>query len=171
MITAVLIGAGERGRNVYGAWALKHRNSLKFTAVAEPRPERRELFAQAHAVPPGQRFHDWEQLLSCGKIADVCFVTTQDRYHTAPALKALELGSHGLLEKPMAIKEAGCRRLVQAAEMADRQLRIAHVLRYTEVFSKIKNLVDDGFIGKIMHISHSENVSYWHFAHSYVRGN
>ncbi len=171
MITAVLIGAGDRGRNIYGAWALKHSNHLKFTAVAEPRQERRELFAQDHGIPPGNCFNDWEQLLSCGKVADVCFVATQDRYHTAPALKALKLGYHVLLEKPMAVTEEDCRRLVQASQTAGRQLRIAHVLRYTDFFSKIKELIADEQIGKIMHISHSENVSYWHFAHSYVRGN
>ncbi|MGO1527595.1 MAG: Gfo/Idh/MocA family protein, partial [Senegalia sp. (in: firmicutes)] len=48
---------------------------------------------------------------------------------------------------------------------------IAHVLRYTPFFSKIKEIIDSGKIGKLMTISHNENIGYFHFAHSFVRGN
>ncbi len=171
MITAVLVGAGNRGKDAYGEWALKHRREISFVAVAEPNPERRNLFALAHGIPPELRFKDWDELYAAGKLADLCFVTTQDRFHTGPALGALALGYHVLLEKPMAVTEQDCRRLVTASEAADRQLRIAHVLRYTKFFSTVKAAVEQGLIGKIVNINHSENVSYWHFAHSYVRGN
>ena len=171
MITAVLVGAGNRGKDAYGAWAREHEHRLQFVAVAEPQRERRNLFAQAHGIPPERCYEGWKDLFAAGKLADLCFVATQDRQHTAPALGALALGYHVLLEKPMAVTEQDCRRLVAASEEAGRQLRVAHVLRYTRFFSTIKEAVAKGLIGKIVNINHSENVSYWHFAHSYVRGN
>ncbi|NLA26104.1 MAG: Gfo/Idh/MocA family oxidoreductase [Firmicutes bacterium] len=171
MITAVLIGAGNRGKDAYGAWALEHKDRLKFVAVAEPLDARRKSFAVAHGLTSACCYPGWEELFAEGRIADICFVTTQDRSHTAPALGALELGYHVLLEKPMAVTEADCRCLVTASEEADRQLRIAHVLRYTKFFSTVKSAVEQGLVGRIVNINHSENVSYWHFAHSYVRGN
>jgi len=85
-------------------------------------------------------------------------------------LKALELGYHVLLEKPMATTEEECKQLVFAAERANRQLRICHVARYTEMFLRIKKTIKDGILGDIININHSENVSYWHFPHGYVRG-
>ena len=171
MVTAVMVGAGNRGKDAYGAWAGEHKQKLQFVAVAEPQPERRNLFAEAHDIPPERCYKGWKDLFAAGKLADLCFVATQDRQHTAPALGALALGYHVLLEKPMAVTEQDCRRLVIASEEAGRQLRVAHVLRYTRFFSTIKEAIMKGLIGKIVNISHSENVSYWHFGHSYVRGN
>ena len=171
MITAVMVGAGNRGKDAYGAWALRHKHELRFVAVAEPQLERRNLFAQAHGIPPERCYEGWEELFAAGKLAGLCFVATQDRLHTAPALSALALGYDLLLEKPMAVTEDDCRRLVAQSEKTGRQLRVAHVLRYTRFFSTIKAAVAKGLIGKIVNISHSENVGYWHFAHSYVRGN
>src|SRR5690606_34499092 len=48
---------------------------------------------------------------------------------------------------------------------------VAHVLRYTPFFRRIKALLDRGAIGELVTIEHMEHIGYWHFAHSYVRGN
>lgn len=44
-------------------------------------------------------------------------------------------------------------------------------LRYTQIFSTVKRLLESGEIGRLIHMDLIENVAYWHFAHSYVRGN
>jgi predicted dehydrogenase len=64
-----------------------------------------------------------------------------------------------------------CVQLVQKANETQRQLRIGHVLRYTQFFQTIKSLISKGKIGEIVNIDHRENVSYFHYAHSFVRGN
>jgi predicted dehydrogenase len=48
---------------------------------------------------------------------------------------------------------------------------ICHVLSYTDFFQKVNQIIKSGHLGQIINISHSENVSYFHMAHSYVRGN
>ena len=99
-ITAVVLGAGSRGE-IYAGYALRHPEELKVVAAAEPRPDRLAKLADAHGIPPENRFASWEELLERPKMADVAFVCTLDDMHTAPALKALEKGYHILLEKPM----------------------------------------------------------------------
>jgi len=48
----------------------------------------------------------------------------------------------------------------------------ATVLRYTNFSSRhFKQVLADGAIGRLISIQHNENVAYWHYAHSYVRGN
>ena len=42
-ITAIVLGAGQRGANVYAAYALSFPNELKIVGVAEPRADRRVL--------------------------------------------------------------------------------------------------------------------------------
>ncbi|UCG02876.1 MAG: Gfo/Idh/MocA family oxidoreductase [Candidatus Heimdallarchaeota archaeon] len=168
-ITAVMIGAGNRGKDVYGQYALDHPHELKFIAVAEPHSVRRNQFARAHFIPSSGQYETWEDLLQ-SKIAEAAFICTQDRKHTAPALKALNLGYNVLLEKPMATKIDECILLTKKAEEVKKQLRIAHVLRYTPFFQKIYEIIQSGQIGDVITIDHRENVSYWHMAHSFVRG-
>ncbi len=170
--TAILVGAGARGWLAYGKWALKHSERLRFVAVAEPRKKRRMSFAIEWDILEQYQFETWTELLNSeiGKIADACLICTQDRMHTKPALKALELGYHVLLEKPMAPTVEECKQLVEASERAKSQLRVCHVMRYTTMLSKIKEIIQDGLIGNIITIQHSENVSPWHYAHAYVRG-
>ena len=131
-----MVGAGNRGKVVYGNYALNHPQDLKFVAIAEPHPLRRELFARAHNIPSSNQYSTWEDLLQ-SKVADAAFICTQDQMHTAPAIKALELGYNVLLEKPMATKINECIALTQKAQGVKKQLRIAHVLRYTPFFQKI----------------------------------
>jgi len=172
-VTAVLIGAGFRGSDTYGIYALEHPEELNFIAVAEPSPVRRKIFAEAHKIPPELQFESWEYLLhpSNNRLAEAAFITTQDQMHTQPALQALNLRYHVLLEKPMATKLEECFLLVKKANEMKRQLRIAHILRYTPFFSAVHEIVKSGRLGKIITIDLSENVSYYHYAHSFVRGN
>jgi len=61
-------------------------------------------------------------------------------------------------------------RLVQTAERTGRLLQICHVLRYTAFFSTLHDVIASGRLGDVITVEHRENVSYWHMAHSYVRG-
>lgn len=170
-ITAVLLGAGNRGMMVYGNFSLKNPDKLKFIAVAEPIKSRRIKFAKLHDIPLSNAFDTWEQLLKEEKIADVAFICTSDRLHVEPALKALDLGYDILLEKPMAHDLNGCLKIVNKVEETKRRLMVAHVLRYTDFFNKIHETILKGQLGEVVNITHRENVSWYHMAHSFVRGN
>jgi len=166
-----LIGAGQRGALDYAPYALRHPDQLKFIAVAEPIAERRELFTLQHHIPPENVYESWEPLLSRPKMADAALVCTQDQQHTGPALAALRAGYHVLLEKPMATRQEECIQLVETAEQMGQQLHVCHVMRYTRHAQKIREIIQSGVLGEIINVDHRENVSYWHMAHSYVRGN
>ncbi len=170
-LTAVVLGAGLRGRDAYGSYAVEHPEELQIVAVAEPDPERRQLFQSIHHLKDDQVFSSWEDLLKKPKLADACLVCTQDQDHFHPTMKALELGYHVLLEKPMAWTEQECRDIIAQTDRHGRVLSVCHVLRYTPFFTTMKNLLDAGVIGDIVTVEHSENVAYWHQAHSFVRGN
>ncbi len=171
MITAIMIGAGNRGIGAYGAFAEKHPNQIRFVGIAEPDPIRRGYFAMKHGIEESYQFSDYETILKKDKFADACFICTQDTMHVVPATMAMEKKYHVFLEKPMAVTPKECISLGEIAEKNHVKLMIGHVLRYTAFFSRIKSIVSSGEIGALMTIQHNENVSYWHQAHSYVRGN
>jgi predicted dehydrogenase len=170
-LKAILIGAGQRGYEAYGPYANEHPDQLQFVAVAEPDEERCKRFASRHRIPLNQQYDTWEDLLSKPQLGEAALICTPDGLHLQPALAALSAGYHLLLEKPMATRAEDCRQLVEASERHERQLHICHVLRYTDHFSQIKELVGSGTLGQVINVDHRENVSYWHMAHSYVRGN
>src|SRR5699024_771153 len=100
--TAIIIGAGDRGSRAYAPYAQEFPNELKIVGVAEPIQERRERVIQNHDIPAENIFHTWQEILGMNRrIADIAIIATMDRDHYEPTMKALELGYHVLLEKPM----------------------------------------------------------------------
>lgn len=166
-----LIGAGERGANCYAPYALKYPAEVSFVCVAEPLRERRERFAAAHGIGEEDCYEDWRGLVSKGYDLDGVIIATQDREHYEPAMGAIEAGYPILLEKPMAETAKKTREIVEAAREKGVLLMVCHVLRYTPFFIAMKEAVDSGMIGEVQSVHHIENIGYWHFAHSYVRGN
>ena len=105
------------------------------------------------------------------KRSDLLVVATPDKLHIEHAKKAIELGYDVLLEKPISDNKEELLTLVKEAENRDRIVMVCHVLRYTAMMRKVKEVLDSGAIGKLISIDHTENVAFWHQAHSYVRGN
>ena len=167
-IKLVVIGAGGRGRT-YTSKMDKER--FEIVAVAEPNIERRNIFKELHNIPDEMCFDSYEQLLDLPKFADVAMITTTDSLHYAPAMKAIEKGYHLLLEKPVAPTPQECVDIANFAREKGVKVMVCHVLRYTKFFLKIKEMIDNGDLGEVISIHHSENVGNLHHSHSYVRGN
>lgn len=170
-LKAVLLGAGQRGKDCYAPYAMNFPAELQFVAVAEPDGKRRAEFCREHNISSELSFNSYEALLDKGKVADAALICTQDNMHFEPTLKAMALGYDILLEKPMSNDLGECYSLSKAAESYERSVLICHVLRYTPFFIQLKRLLDDNVIGKIATIQHNENVGFWHQSHSFVRGN
>ena len=106
-----------------------------------------------------------------GKLADSVFICTMDQQHEEQTMKALELGYHVFLEKPIAVTEEGSRKVVREANRCQRVLNIGLVLRYSPLFATVKSVIDAGALGDLVSMRMSENMGTWVFAHSFVRGN
>lgn len=166
-----LIGAGQRGKDVYGEYALSHSEKIEFVAVAEPNDIKRKEFANKHNIAPEFQFKSWEELLELDKFCDALVIATPDNTHYEPTKIALEKEYHLLLEKPMSNNPQEIMNLGKLAKEKNNIFMICHVLRYTPFFATIKHIIDSGEIGEVLSIQHNENIGYYHFAHSFVRGN
>ena len=164
----ILIGGGNRG-NSYTKIG-KELGKFELVAIAEPLVQRREYIANLHGIPKEMCFESWEPLIALGKIADVAIISTMDLEHYAPAMAAIEVGYDLLLEKPAATTYEDCLAIEKAAKEKGVNVLVCHVLRYNKFFRAIKRLVDEGKVGKIMNIQHTEGVGNIHYSHSYVRG-
>ena len=170
-INAILIGAGNRGADVYGRFALTHPWLFRFTAVADPDPEKRNRFAQQHSIPFERSVNTAEELLDHLESVDAVFICTPDRFHFEQAMAFMKSSSTIILEKPVGITVSQVEILAQRASGRKNPIVVCHVLRYTPFFKTLKRILEKEEIGKLISINLQENIGYYHFAHSYVRGN
>lgn len=169
-VSTVVIGAGNRGIG-YAQYAKIFPEQMSVTAVCEPRREWRERFAREYGIPESRCFSDWKELLKHDRLADAALICTVEDLHRDIAVALAGKKYHLLLEKPMAPTEKECLEIYHAVKENNVIMAVCHVLRYTDWFTKLKSMVDSGMTGKVRHISASEFVGYWHFTHSFVRGN
>ena len=164
----IIIGAGSRGMT-YGTWA--HRHGIEIAAIAEIRPDRLEAAGKALNVPESMRFTDTNDLFALGKIADAAIIATMDRDHFGHVMQALDCGYDILLEKPISPDPVECLQIEAKANALGKKITVCHVLRYTDFFGTLKDIIDSGELGKVVAIKHAENIGNFHMAHSFVRGN
>jgi predicted dehydrogenase len=166
-----MVGAGNRGFLAYGAFAERNPGEARFVAVVEPDEGRRARFANAHDIPAERQFQSWEEIASRPLLAPALINATIERNHRESTLALLAAGYEILLEKPIALTPGECVEIAAAAESRGRLLQIAHVLRYAPFFLAVREIIASGRLGAIVSVDWRENLIYWHFAHSYVRGN
>jgi hypothetical protein len=169
-ITVITCGAGSRG-NVYGNYAAQYPAQLDIVGVAEPIAIRNERYSKKHAIKVENRFKTWEDVFKRPKFADAVLITTPDNLHYGPCMKALELGYHVLLEKPISPSEKECRDILAMTKKTGKIVAVCHVLRYAPYFEELRKVMQSGVLGKVVSVQHLEPIEHTHMSHSYVRGN
>lgn len=170
-ITIAIAGLGSRGLETYARCLEQHPDRAELVAIADIRPDRVQVAAERYHIPQERCFTSVEELLQAPKQADVLFICTPDHLHYQPAIDALNLGYHLLLEKPAARSVVECRHIAQLAQEKGLHVIVCHVLRYTVFYQTIRDLLEKGAVGDVMNVQAIERVCYWHQAHSFVRGN
>ncbi len=102
--------------------------------------------------------------------ADFIAVATQDEQHEEHAIACMEQGYDLLLEKPISNTLEGCQHIYETACKCERKVIVCHVLRYSPFYKRVKEILDSGELGDVITVHASENVGYYHQAHSFVRG-
>ena len=164
-----LLGAGQRG-SIYAQYAFAELGH-QIVAVADIDPGKRDVAARKFSIAPEMVFSDAQSFFAAGKLADALILATMDQDHYGQTMQALELGYDILLEKPISPDPVECLQIQKAAHEHGRKIVVCHVLRYTNFFAAIKQILESGELGRVVTIQHAENVGNFHMAHSFVRGN
>ena len=168
-ITAIIVGGGHRSF-IYADYSLKHPDELKIVGIADPDKSRRDDAVQKFGFSEEYCFNDALELASHGRLADVIINGTMDQDHVATSVPLLECGYDMLLEKPFATNKKEMLKLADTVKKHGNKVMICHVLRYSDFYKEIKELIVNGTLGDIISIQLCEDVSYHHYATSYVRG-
>ncbi|KAH6648242.1 hypothetical protein BKA67DRAFT_522195 [Truncatella angustata] len=187
----LVIGAGSRGRT-YARATISSSNGV-VVAIAEPDQYKRHQFGRnfihgTRQAPEGSLFAGWQEFIGwetsrrerekAGEVVpegvDAAFVCVLDEMHHDVVVALAPLGLHIMCEKPLATTLADCVDMYRALApyQKDKVFSIGHVLRYSPHNMMLRKLLlEENAIGDILSIVHTEPVGWWHFSHSYVRGN
>jgi UDP-N-acetylglucosamine 3-dehydrogenase len=83
---------------------------------------------------------------------DAVIVSTPPHLHEEACVGAFARGRHVLCEKPLSNTVEAGRRIVDAALAADRVLAVGFNLRYYPMIKYLKQVLDEGRIGKVDHL-------------------
>jgi predicted dehydrogenase len=144
MIGIGVIGYGYWGPNLVRNFA--EVSGSRVVAVSDMRPERlAQVQARYPAVKTTQAYSD----LIADPAVDAIVVATPVSTHFDLAMQALAAGKHVLVEKPLTATVEQGERLVEEAARRQRVLMVDHTFIYTGAVRKIKELVDDGRLGRL----------------------
>jgi predicted dehydrogenase len=108
--------------------------------------------AKARDLYPATVVTDRYEDLLADDTLDAIVVATSVPTHYPLGKKALEAGKHTFIEKPIALKAADAQDLLSTAEAKGVKLMVGHLLEYHPAVRKLKELVDDGSLGKVFYV-------------------
>ncbi|MBI1332334.1 MAG: hypothetical protein GC165_05595 [Armatimonadetes bacterium] len=145
MLRVGLVGCGFMGQmhaTVYGQLA-----NAELVGVFDASPERGQPFAEKHGT---RYFSDFDALAAEVDVIDICLPTYR---HAEFTLRAAAQKKHVLCEKPMALNIEDAEKMKAACEEAGVRLMIAHCIRFWPEYALLKQIVDDGRLGKLLSIN------------------
>lgn len=135
------------------AGALKRVPDAELLAVASPTEEHVRSFAAGHGIP--HAFTDYRKMLEMDEL-DMVVVGAPNHLHCQATLDAAAAGKHVVCEKPLCMNLAEADRMIDACRRANVKLMYAEELCFAPKYVRLKQLVDEGALGRIHLIKQSE---------------
>jgi predicted dehydrogenase len=131
-----LVGCGAFGSFV--ARSLGDVDGARLVTVADDDAELARRLADQ--TPDARPAGDLDDLMA-GDGVDVVVIATPPWSHADLAVRALDAGCHVLVEKPLAIDLAGCRRVADAAIANNRVVAVDHLLRFAPLVIALERMI------------------------------
>lgn len=145
MINWGIIGCGNVTEMKSGPAFNKVKDS-RLIAVMRRNAELAEDYARRHKVP---KFYGNAFDLINDKDINAVYVATPPDSHTKYAIASIKAGKPVYIEKPMALNYAECLEINKAAEKYNVPVFVAYYRRGLPGFLKVKDLIENGSIGKV----------------------
>lgn len=145
-----VLGCGYWGKNIVRSF---HELGA-LAAVSDARPDVAAKMSAQYGVPA----LDLDAILADGSIGGVAVATPAEQHYPVAAA-ALAAGKHVFVEKPIALSLQEARAMGQLAADHGRALMVGHLLQYHPCFTRLKELVASGALGRLRHVySHRLNL-------------
>lgn len=120
-------------------------NDSSLVAVMRRDGEKAADFARRHHADSW--YSNASDLINDPRVNAV-YIATPPSSHEAYAIEAMTAGKPVYIEKPVALNSASCRRMLEASLTLGIPAVVAHYRRGLDLFMRVKQLVNEGAIGK-----------------------
>lgn len=146
-----IIGAG--GRGTYTGSTIAKDPRAKVVAICDVLPEQIANAKAKIGAPDAKEHRDFGEVLGSSDV-DAVMIATPVYLHPEHFEAAVKSGKHIYMEKPAGLDVTGCKRVMKAADGADRRINITFGFqqRYGGVYVKAKQALDSGAIGKVREV-------------------
>jgi len=141
-VRVALVGIGSWSAVI--AAAVRRSKKLKMLTCYTRNPEKREAFSKKYGCEQEKSF---EEVLQRDDVEGI-LLTTPNAIHAEQAVLAAQHGKHVFVDKPIANTLADGKKMVEACRKAGVVLSVGHDMRRLSGFRKMKELLDQGVIGK-----------------------
>ncbi len=149
-VSVGVIGVGNRGS--YDARNVANDPRARLAAICDISHKQIEKAKAGIPAPDVKVYRDYRELLASD--VDAVIIATPVFLHPEHFEAAVKSGKHIYIEKPAGADVEGCKRVMRAADGADRKINITFGFqqRYGAVYLKAKAMLDAGGIGKVREV-------------------
>jgi predicted dehydrogenase len=148
-------GCGRFAENAFIPVVSSLRKS-KVVSLFSNSSERAKSLAGKYGIP--FYYNDFKEFLNSG--INAVYISSANLHHYEQTLLSAAAGKHILCEKPMAVSSVQAEEMVKACEENNVLLAVSYVHRFHPLIIKAKELIDSGFIGKLVSLNLIFNIDY-----------
>jgi len=147
ILNVAIVGTGYWGKNLVRNFATANRCSLKYVCDQNEKL----LAVQKETFPFIATSTNLEEVLRDSEI-DAVAIATDATTHFEMAKKSIMAGKHTYVEKPLTLKASEAKVLIDLAKRKRIKLMVGHLLEYHPAVTYIKDLIENGEIGKPLYM-------------------
>lgn len=126
--------------------AIRAAKNSEIVAIQKRSLDMAKWKAEEHSVP---LYFDSVEALVSSKEVDAVFIVSANSQHHTETIAAAKAGKHVLVEKPMAVSYLQAKEMTEACEQAGVRCMVGHMLRFSPLLRRMKEVVQSGMIGEI----------------------
>ena len=145
-LRVAIVGTGSRGVSCF-TQIFRKRDDVEIAAFCDVNTFRARAAAEQNKITPA--IYGSMEEMAQKETLDGVIITVPDCFHHDCAVKALKSGWNVLIDKPLATNVKDCQEIIDLARETGKTVMIGFNLRHNAVLKRLKQIIDDGLLGKV----------------------
>ena len=156
-IKIAVIACGNRARGVVNSLLKASNRKVDIVSVYDPDPAEMDFACDSWMASDARHCASSLEAINTPGVEWV-MIFSPNAFHKQHILEAFAAGKDVFTEKPLATSIDDCKEIYDAYNSSGRLFATGFVLRYSELYRKIKSLLDSGKFGYLMTVEANENI-------------